>query len=74
MVRGFPRRRLASSPSRRCYRPRWQCRLVNRNTEALRDADLDCADVVMTGGMLPQQLDTLAVECRSASYPLNVRR
>ncbi len=39
----------------------WQCRLVNRNTETLRDADLDWADVVMTGGMLPQQLDTLAV-------------
>src|SRR3954464_5378251 len=39
----------------------WQCRLVNRNTETLRDADFDWADVVMTGGMLPQQLDTLAV-------------
>src|SRR5260221_14698637 len=38
----------------------WQCRLVNRNTETLRAADLDWADVVMTGGMLPQQLDTLA--------------
>jgi len=39
----------------------WQCRLVNRNTEELSDADLDWADLVMTGGMLPQQPDTLCV-------------
>ncbi len=41
--------------------PSWQCRLVNRNTEELRDSDLDWADMVMTGGMLPQQPDTLRV-------------
>src|SRR5580658_7057781 len=41
--------------------PSWECRLVNRNTETLDDADLDWADLVMTGGMLPQQIDTLAV-------------
>ena len=39
----------------------WQCRLVNRNTEELRESDLDWADLVMTGGMLPQQPDTLRV-------------
>jgi radical SAM superfamily enzyme YgiQ (UPF0313 family) len=39
----------------------WQCRLVNRNTEDLLESDLDWADLVMTGGMLPQQLDTLRV-------------
>jgi hypothetical protein len=39
----------------------WQCRLVNRNTEDLRDTDLDWADLVMTGGMLPQQYDTLRI-------------
>ena len=39
----------------------WQCRLVNRNTEELRASDLDWADLVMTGGMLPQQPDTLRV-------------
>jgi len=39
----------------------WQCRLVNRNTENLLEADLDWADLVMTGGMLPQQPDTLRV-------------
>ena len=30
----------------------WDIRLVNRNTEALTDADLDWADLVMIGGML----------------------
>src|SRR5690242_3913814 len=39
----------------------WEVRLVNRNTETLADADLAWADLVMTGGMLPQQLDTLNV-------------
>jgi radical SAM superfamily enzyme YgiQ (UPF0313 family) len=39
----------------------WSIRLVNRNTEELSDADLDWADVVFTGGMLPQQSDTLDV-------------
>jgi len=41
--------------------PSWQCRLVNRNTEELLQADIDWADLVMTGGMLPQQPDTLHV-------------
>jgi radical SAM superfamily enzyme YgiQ (UPF0313 family) len=41
--------------------PSWNCRLVNRNTEELLDSDLDWADLVMTGGMLPQQPDMLAV-------------
>jgi radical SAM superfamily enzyme YgiQ (UPF0313 family) len=39
----------------------WECRLVNRNTEDLQDCDLDWADLVMTGGMLPQQPDTLQI-------------
>jgi radical SAM superfamily enzyme YgiQ (UPF0313 family) len=37
----------------------WTVRLVNRNTEALDDTDLDWADLVMTGGMLFQQADSL---------------
>ena len=41
--------------------PSWHCRLVNRNTEELQDSDLDWADLVMTGGMLPQQPDTLRI-------------
>jgi radical SAM superfamily enzyme YgiQ (UPF0313 family) len=39
----------------------WECRLVNRNTEDITDADLGWADLVMTGGMLPQRPDTQAV-------------
>jgi len=39
----------------------WELRLVDRNTEELTEEDIGWADVVMTGGMLPQQLDTLAV-------------
>jgi radical SAM superfamily enzyme YgiQ (UPF0313 family) len=35
----------------------WDIRLINRNTEALTDADLDWADLVMIGGMLNQQPD-----------------
>ena len=34
--------------------PEWNIKLVDRNAEELKDADLDWADVVMTGGMLPQ--------------------
>ncbi len=37
----------------------WTVRLVNRNTERLEEADIDWADLVMTGGMLFQQADTL---------------
>jgi radical SAM superfamily enzyme YgiQ (UPF0313 family) len=37
----------------------WDIRLVNRNTEALTDADLDWADLVMIGGMLNQQPDAV---------------
>ena len=41
--------------------PNWTCKLVNRNTEPLRDADIGWADLIMTGGMLPQQRDTLDI-------------
>ncbi len=39
--------------------PEWEVRLVDRNIEELHQADLDWADFVFTGGMLPQQLDCL---------------
>ncbi len=39
----------------------WSIRLANRNTEELSDDDLDWADLIFTGGMLPQQVDTLDV-------------
>ena len=52
----------------------WSIRLVNRNAEDLRQADLDWADMVMTGGMLPQRKDTLAVIdlCRTRGKPVVV--
>src|SRR5471030_991070 len=39
----------------------WQVRLIDRNAEDLTDEDLKWADVVMTGGMLTQQRDSLNV-------------
>src|SRR6516164_5647043 len=52
----------------------WEVRLVNRNTEALADADLEWADLVMTGGMLFQQPDTLRIidMCRARGKPVVV--
>ena len=41
--------------------PDWEVRLVNRNTEELADGDLEWADMVMTGGMLFQQADSLRI-------------
>ena len=54
--------------------PQWEVRLVDRNTEDLTEADLDWADMVMTGGMLPQQADSLAVIelCRKRNLPVVV--
>ena len=42
----------------------WECRLVNCNTMKLTDADIDWCDMVMTGGMMPQQRQSLAVTAR----------
>jgi radical SAM superfamily enzyme YgiQ (UPF0313 family) len=52
----------------------WNIRLINRNAEELTDRDLDWADLVMTGGMLPQQDDALwLIElCRSRGTPVVV--
>ena len=54
--------------------PQWNIRLCNRNTEALKDGDLEWADVVMTGGMLFQQADTLRLIgiARSQGKPIVV--
>jgi len=46
----------------------WTVRLVNRNTETLTDADLEWADLVMTGGMLFQQADTLHLIGRAQAH------
>ena len=45
----------------------WEVRLVDRNTGELEDADIAWADMVMTGGMLPQQFDALTVIERAHS-------
>jgi radical SAM superfamily enzyme YgiQ (UPF0313 family) len=52
----------------------WDFRLVDRNAEELTDDDLNWADLVMTGGMLPQQPDTLYIIdlCRSRDIPVVV--
>ena len=54
--------------------PGWDLRLVNRNTEDLTDADLDWCDIVMTGGMLAQQVDTLELidRCHMHGKPVVV--
>ena len=39
----------------------WPVRLIDRNIEELPEADLDWANLVMVGGMLPQQADTKQV-------------
>ena len=43
----------------------WTFRLINCNAEELTDADLDWADMVMTGGMLPQGWSALEVIARA---------
>jgi len=52
----------------------WTVRLVDCNTTALTDDDLAWADLVFTGGMLPQQADTLRLIelCRSRGKPVVV--
>jgi radical SAM superfamily enzyme YgiQ (UPF0313 family) len=46
----------------------WDIRLVDMNTRALADSDLDWADLVFTGGMLPQQPELLKLIDRVHSH------
>jgi radical SAM superfamily enzyme YgiQ (UPF0313 family) len=52
----------------------WEVRLVDRNTEDLTSADLDAADLVMTGGMFPKRADTYAIMqmCKARQKPVVV--
>jgi radical SAM superfamily enzyme YgiQ (UPF0313 family) len=52
----------------------WAVRLVDRNAEQLTDEDLEWADMVMTGGMLPQEPDTLQIIdlCQAKGKPVVV--
>jgi len=54
--------------------PSWTVRLVDRNTEELTDDDLAWADLVFTGGMLPQGGDALDIVdlCRARGKPVAV--
>jgi radical SAM superfamily enzyme YgiQ (UPF0313 family) len=54
--------------------PEWNIRLINRNAEELRESDFEWANMVMTGGMLPQRSDTLTVidQCRTRGKPVVV--
>ncbi len=50
----------------------WNIKLVNRNAESLTPEDVDWADMVMTGGMLPQQNDALHLidRCQARGKPV----
>ena len=52
----------------------WTIRLIDRNTEELKGADLDWADLVMTGGMIPQHLDAVEIIdlCRTRNKPIAI--
>jgi radical SAM superfamily enzyme YgiQ (UPF0313 family) len=54
--------------------PSWNVRLIDCNTEAFDDTDLAWADVIFTGGMMPQQADTLRLTdlCHAWSKPVVV--
>jgi len=43
----------------------WHFRLVDENVRPLKPADIKWADIVLTGGMLPQQAATLSVMARA---------
>jgi radical SAM superfamily enzyme YgiQ (UPF0313 family) len=43
----------------------WEVRLLDMNTSILRDADIDWADLVFVGGMLPQESRVLALIARA---------
>jgi len=52
----------------------WTVRLIDCNTEELKDADLDWADLVLTGGMIPQHLDAVEIieRCRARNKPIAI--
>ena len=50
----------------------WDLRLIDRNVVPLADADIAAADLVMTGGMLPQEPDIrdIMARCRRLGVPV----
>jgi radical SAM superfamily enzyme YgiQ (UPF0313 family) len=45
----------------------WEIRLVDCNVQSLADADLDWADLVLTGGMFPQKVSVRQIITRTKS-------
>jgi radical SAM superfamily enzyme YgiQ (UPF0313 family) len=54
--------------------PEWSVRFLDRNAEELTEPDLEWADLVMTGGMIVQQRDTLDIirMCRARAIPVAI--
>lgn len=52
--------------------PQWEFKLLDENVEALTDEHFEWADIVCTGGMLPQQPSILSVIDRSHQHNLPV--
>lgn len=54
--------------------PEWSVRFHDRNVDELTERDLEWADLVMTGGMIVQQRDTLDIVkiCRARGIPVAV--
>ena len=54
--------------------PEWNVRFLDRNADELTEQDLEWADLVMTGGMIVQQRDTLDIvrTCRERAVPVAV--
>ena len=52
----------------------WKVRLIDCNTEVVDEGDIAWADLIFTGGMLPQQADTLRLIelCRELGKPVVV--
>ena len=50
----------------------WDVRLVDRNVKPVTEADYAWADLVLTGGMFPQQVDTLEVIAAAQAMALPV--
>ncbi|MET0442968.1 MAG: B12-binding domain-containing radical SAM protein [Pseudorhodoplanes sp.] len=52
----------------------WNLRLLDRNVEELSESDIASADLVMTGGMLPQHDDLLEIIelCRKLGTPVAI--
>ena len=46
----------------------WEFKLIDTNVEPLRDEHLEWAEIVCTGGMLPQQPNTLAIIDRAKKH------